>query len=61
MYEIIIKTWDKEPPYKSYKEVYKGLGFSSMEDACKYLAENYEDVLGTFSVESLKIKYNKLR
>ena len=61
MYEIVLKTWYQEAPYTKFKEVYHGLGFSSIEDACKYLAENYETILGEFPVESLKIKFNKTR
>lgn len=61
MYEIILKTWYQEEPYTTFKEVYHNLGFSSLEEACKYLAENYETILGEFPTESIKIKYNKKR
>ena len=61
MYEIILETWYQETPNKTYDEVYHGLGFEHMEEACKYLGENYEKILDWFPVEAIKIEYNHSR
>jgi hypothetical protein len=59
-YEIILTTWYQETPNKTYEEVYHGMGFDDIEDACEFLGNNYEKILDYYPVESIKIVYNHL-
>jgi len=60
MYEIILKTWYPETPYKRNNEVYKNLCFEDIEEAAKYLSNNLESILDEFPVDGeIKIKYNQ--
>lgn len=61
MYEIILKTWYQDTPDKTYDEVYHGLGFEWIEDACDFLGKNYEEMLNLYPVEEISIKYNHSR
>lgn len=61
MYEIILKTWYQETPEKTYDEVYGGWGFETIDDACKFLGENYVKILDLLPVDSITIKFNNSR
>lgn len=56
MYRIVLETWYQETPEKTYQEVYNK-EFSSLEEACEYLGNNYKNILDEFPVQSLKIIY----
>jgi Lhr-like helicase len=60
MYEIILKTWYPETPYRRNTEVYKNLSFEDMEEAVEYLSNHLESILDEFPVDGeIKIKYNQ--
>jgi hypothetical protein len=61
MYEIILVTWYQETPDKTYDEIYHDIGFNCLEDACKFIGENYDVILDEFPVQSIRIDYNYLR
>jgi len=60
MYEIVLTTWYQETPKVEYEESYNNLKFKTIEDACSYLGDNYEQILNEFPVLSIIIKPIKL-
>lgn len=60
MYEIIMNTWYQEKPDEIQREVYHGMGFETIEDACEFLGENCHKIFNEFPVQSVEIKFNIL-
>lgn len=56
MYKIELTNWYQETN-ETQKEFYNNLDFQSLEEACKYLGENIEDITEVYPVESIEIKY----
>lgn len=52
---LVVWTWYQETPEIEQKDIYKT--FDYIEDACKYLAENYENIIEYYPVTKIEIVY----
>jgi hypothetical protein len=55
MYEIILTTW-----YQKVGNMIEPLpnSFNDIEEACKYISNNFNEITDSFPVEQITIKYN---